>query len=43
MYDQFNSENKIQFIFENFIYGDIHWNKDGTKLIFEKIVNNIKF
>ena len=28
---------------ENFIYGDIHWNKNGTKLVFEFLVDNIKF
>ena len=34
---------KKEFIFENFIYGDIHWNKNGTKLVFEYLIDNIKF
>ena len=43
MYEYFNSENKEKFIFENFIYGDIHWNKKGTKIIFDNLIKNIKF
>lgn len=43
LYEKFNSNKKKQFIFENFIYGDIHWNKNGTKLVFEFLVDNIKF
>lgn len=43
LYEKFNSNKKKQFIFENFIYGDIHWNKNGTKLVFEFLVENIKF
>ena len=35
--------NKIKFIFENFIYGDIHWNSKGTNLVFEGVVENIAF
>ena len=43
LYEKFNSNKKKEFIFENFIYGDIHWNKNGTKLVFEFLVDNIKF
>ena len=30
LYDQFQNDNKRKFILNNFILGDIHWNKDGT-------------
>ena len=43
LYDKFKSENKKKLIFDNFIYGDIHWNINGTKLIKEKVVKNINF
>ena len=29
--------------FENFIYGDIHWNSKGTNLIFKEVEKNIDF
>ncbi len=34
LYDQFHNDNKRKFILDNFILGDIHWNKDGTIKIF---------
>jgi hypothetical protein len=34
LYDQFESENKRKLILDNFIFGDIHWNKEGTIKIF---------
>ncbi|MDC0598033.1 hypothetical protein OAO44_01835 [Candidatus Pelagibacter sp.] len=43
LYDAFQGEDNRRFIFENFIYGDIHWNKIGTKLVFEEVVKNINF
>ena len=43
LYGQFKSEDKKKFIFENFIYGDIHWNKNGTNLIFKTVINKLKF
>jgi len=43
LYEKFSSNKKKEFIFENFIYGDIHWNKNGTKLVFEYLIDNIKF
>ena len=43
MYEHFKSKNNRKFIFDNFLYGDIHWNKNGTKIIFENIVKNIEF
>ena len=43
LYDKFQNEEKRKFIFENFIYGDIHWNEKGTKLIFDGIIEKIDF
>ena len=43
LYNSFQSENKREFIFENFIYGDIHWNKKGTLKIFNEIISKINF
>lgn len=43
LYDAFQGEDSRRLIFENFIYGDIHWNKIGTKLVFEEVVKNINF
>ena len=34
LYDQFENYDKRKFIIDNFILGDIHWNKDGTIRIF---------
>ena len=43
LYDIFKSENNRQFIFDNFIYGDIHWNKKGTLKVFNEIIKKIDF
>ncbi len=43
IYDKFSSDNKRKFILDNFIYGDIHWNKKGTILVFEEVIKNIDF
>lgn len=43
LYDIFKSENNREFIFENFIYGDIHWNKKGTLKVFNEIIKKIDF
>ena len=43
LYDIFKKENKRQLIYENFIYGDIHWNKKGTLKVFNEIINRINF
>ena len=43
LYDIFENKNKRQFIFENFIYGDIHWNKKGNLKVFNEIIRRIKF
>ena len=43
MYPIFNQSNKRQIILETFIFGDLHWNKKGTKLVVEKLIKEIKF
>ena len=43
LYDEFIKENKRDFIFSNFIYGDIHWNLDGTTIVKDKVIKSLKF
>ncbi len=44
IYDVFlENEDLKNFIFENFIYGDIHWNIKGNKLVSKKIIESIEF
>ncbi len=43
LYDEFKKENKRDFIFNNFIYGDIHWNLDGTTIVKDKLIKSLKF
>ena len=38
LYDKFKNDNARKSIFDNFINGDIHWNKKGTKLVFNEII-----
>ena len=39
LYEKFSTNDSREFIFDNFIYGDIHWNKNGTKIVFDEIIN----
>jgi len=43
LYEVFQSNDSRKFILDNFIYGDIHWNKKGTELIFKEVIKNIDF
>ena len=43
MYDYFKSDDNKKFVLDNFLYGDIHWNKKGTQIIFENVIKNIQF
>ena len=43
LYYIFNKTEKRETIFNNYIYGDIHWNKNGTIKIFNEIMNKIEF
>ena len=38
LYDKFTAKDTKKFILDNFIYGDIHWNKNGTKIVFDEII-----
>jgi hypothetical protein len=43
MYPIFDQINKRQIILDTFIFGDLHWNKKGTKLVFEKLIEEVDF
>ncbi len=43
LYDIFQTQDKRALIFDNFIYGDIHWNKRGTLKVFNEVKTKIKF
>ena len=43
IYDKFKNKDKRDFIFKNFIYGDIHWNLNGTKIVNEAVINSVNF
>ena len=43
LYENFFSENKRQLIIDTFIFGDLHWNKKGTKIVFDNLMKKIKF
>ena len=40
LYDYFPGSNKNQIILDNFIPGDVHWNKKGNQLIFNAIIES---
>ena len=41
LYNAFSPEkkNKKKIILDNFIFGDIHWNKEGNKKVFNEVLN----
>ena len=43
LYPEFQGDNKRKIIFDTFIFGDLHWNKKGTKIIFDSLINKIDF
>ncbi len=43
LYPDFEGEDKREIILDTFIYGDLHWNKNGTKIVFNSLINKIKF
>ena len=43
LYKNFNSLNNRKLILDTFIFGDLHWNKAGTKIVFENLIKNINF
>ena len=43
LYEDFKGENVKQIALDTFIFGDLHWNKKGTKVVFNRIINQIDF
>ena len=43
LYKNFNSTNNRKLILDTFIFGDLHWNKNGTEIVFQNLVKNINF
>ena len=43
LYKNFDSTNKREMILDTFIFGDLHWNKKGTQIIFENLKDKIEF
>ena len=43
LYENFNSLDNRELILDTFIFGDLHWNKAGTKIVFENLIKNINF
>ncbi len=43
LYPDFDGEDKRKVILDTFIYGDLHWNKNGTKIVFNSLINKINF
>ena len=41
LYQDFKSDDKRKFIFDNFIFGDIHWNKAGNIRILKALIREI--
>ena len=43
LYPDFDGKDKRKIILETFIYGDLHWNKNGTKIVFNSLKDKINF
>ena len=43
LYNIFQGDKKRDIILDNFIYGDIHWNKKGTVKVFNEVIKKINF
>ena len=43
LYPDFQGEDKRKIILDTFIFGDLHWNKNGTKIVFDSLLNKINF
>ena len=43
LYEEFSSKEPKKFILDNFIYGDIHWNKKGNKIVSDALFKKIDF
>mgnify|MGYP001166596811 FL=1 len=43
LYENFKGDDPKRIALDTFIFGDLHWNKKGTKIIFNSLVNKINF
>ncbi len=43
LYSDFDGEDKRKIALDTFIFGDLHWNKKGTKIVFNRLIKKIKF
>tara|TARA_B100001250_G_scaffold378101_1_gene367694 strand:- start:403 stop:1512 length:1110 start_codon:yes stop_codon:yes gene_type:complete len=43
LYPDFDGQDKRKIVLDTFIFGDLHWNKNGTKIIFNSLINKINF
>jgi len=43
LYPKFEGTNKRKIILDTFIFGDLHWNKKGTQIIFDSLIKEINF
>ena len=43
LYPNFQGTNKREIVFDTFIFGDLHWNKNGTNIVFNALINKINF
>jgi len=43
LYSKFQGADKRKIVLDTFIFGDLHWNKKGTKIIFNSLINKINF
>ena len=39
----FQGADKRKIVLDTFIFGDLHWNKNGTKIVFNSLINKINF
>ena len=43
LYPEFQGADKRKIVLDTFIFGDLHWNKIGTKIVFNSLINKINF
>ena len=43
LYPDFDGNDKRRIILDTFIFGDLHWNKMETKIVFESLIKQLKF
>ena len=43
LYNNFEGDDRKKIALDTFIFGDLHWNKKGTKIIFNSLIEKIDF